>query len=325
MIPKIHIGLNLAGIAPTLVDASLISEALVRDRYDGVTTVDWTVPPEKWHMLPRLRAELERFTGSLRTVRNYLYDDHDPRDASLARLGVATLKEARVLPPKAENEHYCRHCAAMWGTLREPLEVTLELPPPLFVPGLFVTDSTFMKFASEPLVEQLDRQGFMKGLELVPTTLVSPTDYQYFGLIARTKLRYAEPFGSDSPTRPCPHCGAQSPAHAFFDIFEHPTDPAQRDLDWYSSFYLGPVAPIVSGRVYRWLKGPGAAYVGQPIRGKALSGTRCGWYPEDAKVGYLPERFQKPSLEPVEPLRPDEYPLPKPPQSTRRKITRKMR
>lgn len=312
MIPEVHLGLTFSQGRPPEIDPDVLAHASTDTSYDGdETTVDWNLPPEKWHMLPRVRAEVERFPSAFSIHRTYLIDDHDPREASLAYLRVDSIKEARTLPPAPEDEHYCGRCAAMWGTVREQPDVTLELPPPLFVPGIFMTDGSLMKFASEPLIEQFDRQGLMKGLELVPTTLVNPTDYRYFGLVARTKLRLAEPFGSRTPKRPCLHCGAQSPAHAFFDVFEHPAETAHRDLDWFCSHTLGPSAPIVSGRVYRWLRGPGAAYAGQPIRGKALWGARCGWYPEDAKLGYLPERFQKASLEPIEPLRPDEYPLPK--------------
>lgn len=301
--------------------AALVSAADVDPWEDGTVGVSWALGPEQWHLLPRIRAELQKFPDAPSINRNYLENDHDPRDASLVYLRVDTLKEARAVPPVPQKKHYCKPCEAMFNTIDEAPTVTLELPPPLFVPGLFMPDNTNLKFASEPLVEQLDRQGFMKGLELVPVTLVNPTDYQYYGIIARTRLRFAEPFGSITPRRPCVHCGVQSPAHAFFDIFEHPADPAQRDLDWYCSHTLGPAAPIVSGRVYRWLMGAGADYVGQPIRGKAPWGARCGWYPEDARTGYLPERFQRASLEPVEPLRPDEYPLSRP-SPKRRKTAR---
>lgn len=321
MIPGVLISPRIPQAALSELSDDIVALADIDPWDDGTVRLSWAIEPEQWHFLPHIRAALLKFASAPRLGRNYIEDDEDPRDASLVRIRIDTLKEARAVGPLPQEKHYCDSCAAMFNTVHDAPSVTLELPPPLFVPGLFMPDNTNLKFASEPLVEQFNRQGFMKGLELVPTTLVNPSDYRYFGLIARTKLRYAEPFGSESSKRPCQSCGAQSPAHAFFDIFEHPMDPVQHDLDWYCAHTLGPSAPIVTGRVYRWLKGPGAAYVGQPARGKAPLGSRCGWYPEDAKLGYLPERFQKASHEPVEPLRAGEYPLPKP-AAKRRKITR---
>lgn len=227
-------------------------------------------------------------------------------------LGLSDLKGAKVLSPTVERKHYCEACVAIYNTVEPSPHLTLALPAPILVPGIFGVEGTTIAFASELLVEQLDKQGFLAGLELVPSSIVNPTDYQYFGLLARTILQRAEPFGSASTTRPCAHCGAQSPAHEFFYTFEHLQTPEDGALDWYCERYMGPAYPMVTGRLYRWLKGKGAPYVGHHIDGKPMWAHRAGWYPEDAKTAYLPERFQGVSSTPIEPLRPDEYPLTKP-------------
>lgn len=321
MIPRVLFSPQLTDEQFASLAPDVVALAHVDPWGDGTVAVSWTVEPAQWHLLPLIRAELQKFPDAPKLSRNYLKNDDDPRDAALVIPGLSDLKGAKVLSPSIERKQYCKRCAAIYNTVEPSPSITLALPPPLYVPGLFRVEDSTIAFASEPLVEQLDRQGLLGGLELVPTTLVHPTDYNYFGLLARCMLRRAEPYGSESSTRPCAQCGAQSPAYEFFHIFEHPRCREEVGLDWYSEHVMGPAYPIASGRVYRWLKGPGAAYVGQYMDGKPMWGTRCGWYPEDSKLGYLPERFQRASLEPVEPLRPDEYPLPKP-TPRRRKITR---
>ncbi len=142
-------------------------------------------------------------------------------------------------------------------------------------------------------------------------------DRAYFALHAPTMVFEAQPWGRTVPSRPCDLCGRRSAAHLFLPLYERPSAPLLADQDWFHAPILGPTEPLITIRVADWMRGEGKDWVGKPRDGKPPYFIRRSWDPDDRLLASLPERFREASLEPVEPLRPDEYPLPWPPPRSR--------
>jgi len=291
------------------LDPRLLEHADERwlDDFDDIIVMDWYLDPDRWHLAPLLRTLIPASEplkwGETATV----FDDPDPQDASLVMLDSAELREAteegRVL-----EKRRCPACRRTHEVLVDEPQLKVHLPDPIWVNGLFHTsDGRMTMLLAGQVLERLEAAGLTRGLGTFPVDVGPPRDDVYFGIYSTHLLEPATPYGWMPGSR-CDVCGMGAARFSFYKTFQRPEPGSEDDVDWYHVVAHGPQNPIVTQRVYRFLRNELRDWVSSPFRGPELDGARFGWFPDDRASAFLPERFHGVSDAPVEPLRPGEFP-----------------
>jgi hypothetical protein len=238
----------------------------------------WTLHEADWDAIPVLRRRLPKLSGrSTEHVGMFLVD--------VATLSVAAFVD--LMPPK--EAHWalsggvprrvkCSTCGRSTNHL--PLtDEPLVLNGPLNDRGVFRPSDFGCLLMHEEVLHDLRAAGLDTGIHATPVHW--DTGSEFVWVRGTQPLGHAlHPFGSKHP--PCAECGWCKPRYNFYPTFD-----IGDKTGWMWSEWGGPVDPIVSGDVYRFLRDHPS------LAGDELSGYIMGDISEIDQA-FLPAEYRRP-------------------------------